>query len=130
MRTRGRQAWSAERVAMMLGNVLRVGVLLSAAIITLGGVIYLVRNGHDIVDYHAFKGEPVELRTVPGIVAAAFSFSGPGLVQLGLLSLIATPIARVVFSVIGFFHQRDWLYVGITSVVLALLFYSLLGGAA
>jgi uncharacterized membrane protein len=48
-------------------------------------------------------------------------------VQLGLLLLIATPIGRVVFSVAGFARQRDWLYVGITLVVLALLAYSLIG---
>ena len=41
--------------------------------------------------------------------------------QLGLLLLIATPIARVVFSIFGFMRQRDWLYVGVTATVLALL---------
>ena len=42
--------------------------------------------------------------------------------------LIATPIARVALSVLVFLLERDWLYVGITLVVLALLTYSLLGG--
>ncbi|HZT76267.1 MAG TPA: DUF1634 domain-containing protein [Vicinamibacterales bacterium] len=46
-------------------------------------------------------------------------------VQVGLLLLIATPIARVVFSVVGFSRQRDWLYVAVTLTVLALLLYSL-----
>ena len=58
----------------------------------------------------------------------ARSLSGRGLIQLGLLFLIATPIARVVFSVVGFLRQRDWTYVGITLVVLALLSYSLASG--
>jgi len=48
-----------------------------------------------------------------------------GLIQLGLLLLIATPMARVAFSVIGFALEKDWLYVGITLLVLALLIYSL-----
>lgn len=112
---------------IVLGNVLRTGVLLSAAIIAVGGIIFLIRNGQVQADYHAFRGEPANLRSARGIVAAAFSFSGRGLIQLGLLSLIATPVARVIFSVIGFVNQRDWLYVGITSVVLILLFYSLFG---
>jgi uncharacterized membrane protein len=48
-----------------------------------------------------------------------------GLIQLGLLLLIATPVARVAFSVLAFAEQRDWLYVSITLVVLAVLVYSL-----
>jgi uncharacterized membrane protein len=55
----------------------------------------------------------------------ARDLSGRGLVQFGLLFLIATPIARVVFSIVGFMRQRDWLYVGVTAAVLALLAYSL-----
>ena len=63
-----------------------------------------------------------------GIVAEAKTLGGRGLVQLGLLLLIATPIARVVFSVIGFARQRDWLYVLITLTVLTLLTCSLASG--
>jgi uncharacterized membrane protein len=44
---------------------------------------------------------------------------------LGLLLLIATPVARVAFSVIGFALEKDWMYVVITLIVLALLIYSL-----
>jgi uncharacterized membrane protein len=53
---------------------------------------------------------------------------GRGLIQLGLLILIATPIARVAFSVVAFLYQRDWTYVVVTLIVLGLLVYSLLGG--
>jgi uncharacterized membrane protein len=59
----------------------------------------------------------------------ARELSGRGLVQLGLLFLIATPIARVVFSIVGFMRQRDRLYVGVTAAVLALLAYSLLASS-
>jgi uncharacterized membrane protein len=55
-------------------------------------------------------------------------FEARGVIQLGLLLLIATPIGRVVFSVIGFVRQRDWLYVAITLLVLRLLLYSLMSG--
>lgn len=79
--------------------------------------------------YHVFRGEPVLLLSVRGIVNEAVHLEGPGLVQLGLLLLIATPIARVVFSMVGFVRQRNWLYVTITAVVLALLGYSLLAGS-
>ncbi len=67
------------------------------------------------------------LRTVPGIIHEALALHGRGLIQFGLLLLIATPIARVAFSVVAFLHQRDWTYVAVTLIVLSLLFYSLLG---
>jgi uncharacterized membrane protein len=51
-----------------------------------------------------------------------------GIIQFGLLFLIATPIARVAFSVIAFALQRDRVYVSVTLIVLGLLLYSLVGG--
>ena len=47
---------------------------------------------------------------------------------LGALVLLATPVARVAFSVLAFALQRDRLYVGVTLFVLSVLAYSLLGG--
>ena len=46
---------------------------------------------------------------------------GSGIIQMGLLLLIATPVARVVFSVFAFAVQRDSLYVAVTLVVLVVL---------
>ena len=50
-----------------------------------------------------------------------------GLIQLGLLLLVATPVARVVFSVFAFARQHDLTYVVLTMMVLAVLIYSLVG---
>lgn len=118
--------WSDAAFDTLLGRVLRAGVVLSASVVSVGAVIYLARHAGETAAYHVFRGEPTDLRTIGGIVGDAASMSGRGIVQLGLLLLIATPIARVVFSVVGFFRQRDWLYVTITAIVLALLLYSLL----
>ena len=52
---------------------------------------------------------------------------GSGMIQLGLLLLIATPVARVAFSIFGFAAERDWLYAGFTCLVLAILIFSLFG---
>ena len=58
----------------------------------------------------------------------ASSFSGRGIIQFGLLLLIATPVMRVAFTVISFMIQRDRVYVGVTLIVLAVLLFSLTGG--
>ena len=50
--------------------------------------------------------------------------------MLGLLLLIATPVARVAFSIVAFALEGDRLYVAITAVVLALLVLSFAVGAA
>jgi uncharacterized membrane protein len=83
-----------------------------------------------VTNYQVFRGEPSELRTISGILHEALALRGRGLIQLGLLILIATPIARVAFSLFAFLYQRDWLYVVVTLMVLGLLLYSLVGGHA
>jgi uncharacterized membrane protein len=120
--------WTDEQFDAVLAHVLRGGVLLSAAVVACGGVVYLTRHGFQRPEYHVFRGEPETLREIRGIVSDAMGFSGRGIIQLGLLLLIATPVARVVFSVIGFARQRDWLYVAITLAVLMLLEYSMTSG--
>jgi uncharacterized membrane protein len=110
-----------------LGRVLRTGVLAAAAIVAVGAVMYLSQYGMDTVDYQAFRGEPADLRSVSGILRGVGAPSGRGIIQFGLLLLVATPVARVVFSVVGFIRQRDWLYVVISAIVLLLLAVSLFG---
>jgi len=117
-----------KRMDEIMGRLLRTGVILAAAFVATGGVVFLARHPEPVTNYHVFQGEPEELRTVPGIFHEALTFHGRGLIQLGLLILIATPIARVAFSVVAFLYQRDWTYVVVTLIVLGLLVYSLLGG--
>lgn len=115
-----------QRIDELMGLLLRSGVILAATIVFVGGVIYIARNPRPN-DYQVFRSEPENLRAISGIFGEAMAIKGRGLIQLGLLVLIATPIARVIFSVLAFFYQRDWKYVVFTLVVLGLLLYSLLG---
>ena len=121
------QPWRDRRIEIILGNLLRTGVLVSAAVVLVGACIYLYRHAREPADYHVFRGEPSEYRTIRGVIQSAISGGGRGLIQLGLLLLIATPIARVAFSVAGFAIERDRLYVAFTLLVLAILLYSFLG---
>lgn len=130
-RSRGENArWSDEQVDQLIGNLLRIGVIVAAVVAAIGGALYLAQHGHQLADYREFRGEPPELRSVRGIVAAALALHSPAIVQLGLLLLIATPVARVAFSLVAFLIQRDRVYVVVTSIVLAVLLFSLTGGRA
>jgi len=121
---------SDQKMDEIMGSLLRTGVVLAAAIVLLGGVLYLTRHAVPVTNYRIFAGEPVEFRTISGIFHEALAFRGRGLIQLGLLVLIATPVARVAFSFFAFLYERDWTYVFVTVLVLGLLIYSLFGGHA
>jgi uncharacterized membrane protein len=118
--------WTDERVAQWVGMLLRIGVLLAAAVVAAGGLLYLYRHGAEAAGYHVFLGEPQGLRSVAGIISSVSAYGARGLIQLGLLLLIGTPIARVAFSAIAFALERDRMYVVVTLIVLATLVYSLL----
>jgi uncharacterized membrane protein len=122
-----RTALTEHRVEEMVASLLRSGVNLAAGIVLLGGIVFLARHGLEVPHYQVFRGEPTDLRTVEGIVHAAATLSGRGLIQLGLLVLIATPVARVAFSLVAFGVQRDRTYVAVTLIVLTLLLLSLSG---
>ena len=121
------QPWRDRQLEVVLGNLLRAGVLFSAAIVLAGACVYLSRHAHEPANYRVFQGEPSEFRTIRGVIHAVRNGRGRGLIQLGLLLLIATPIARVSFSIVGFSIERDYLYVSFTVIVLLVLLYSFLG---
>jgi uncharacterized membrane protein len=120
-----RTAQTDKYMDELMSVLLRSGVILAACIVLVGGVVYLAGHPYPM-DYRVFRGEPERLHVISGILSEATAFHGRGLIQLGLLVLILTPIARVTFSVIAFLYQRDWMYVVFTLIVLLLLLSSLL----
>jgi len=118
-----------QKMDAIMGILLRTGVITAASIVLVGGILFLTRHKTPVTDYHVFSGEPSDLRTISGIFADVKAIHARGLIQLGLLVLIATPVARVVFSLFAFLYQKDWKYVVFTAIVLGLLLYSLFGGA-
>jgi uncharacterized membrane protein len=120
--------WTDERLDLIIGHLLRGGVLLAAAVVTLGGALYLARYGHTAPNFRVFRGEPADLRSLPGILTDLLSLRRRAIIQFGLLLLIATPVARVSFSLYAFARERDRTYVVVTLVVLVTLLYSLVWG--
>jgi len=119
--------WGDYQIEVVIGNLLRYGVMLSAAVVLFGACIYISRHAQEPANYHIFRGEPSEFRTIPGVIKSIRDGRGRGWIQLGLLLLIATPIARVAFCIVAFALERDRLYVLFTVIVLAVLLYSLIG---
>jgi len=120
-------SWTDRRIEDVVAILLRTGVALSAMVVFAGAVVYLLRHGTSTPNYRVFHGEPADLRSLTGIVHDAFTGHGRGIIQLGLLLLVATPVARVAFSIWGFAEERDHMYTVFTVIVLVILLYSLLG---
>jgi uncharacterized membrane protein len=104
-----------------IGQLLRFGVLLSSVIVIAGGLVYLYRHGGEMPQYHVFRGEPDKMKQLGPLLQAIGRGEGRPLVQLGLFVLIATPITRIAFSIIGYMLEKDYLYVTITVLVLAVI---------
>ena len=121
------EKWTDKRIERVVGNLLRGGVSLAALTVVSGAIIYLARHGLAPADYRIFHGEPTDLRSIEGIISGSKHFRGRSIIQLGLLFLLATPVARVTFSIFGFAAERDKQYVIFTTVVLAVLVFSLFG---
>lgn len=119
------QSHIALRTERTIGSLLRFGVITAGIVVLIGGVMFLAGEGGSLAIHSHFRSEPVELRTVGLIIAEAFRVNSRGIIQFGLLLLIAIPIARVVFSVYAFARLKDWKYVVMTLIVLSLLLYSL-----
>ena len=120
--------WNDHKMESAMGHMLRIGVMLAAAVVFVGGVLYLLQTHGPRPDYTAFHGVAAQLRSPKGIWRGAIAGDSHSIIQLGLLLLIATPIARVVFAAGGFAAERDKLYVGVSLFVFAVLMYSILHG--
>src|SRR6185437_12677401 len=121
---------SDEEVEQVIGRLLQFGVLLAAMVVLAGAALLLGRHGGAVASYAVFHAEPTPLRSIAGIIRAAFSGDATGIVQLGLLLLILTPIVRVAFTLVAFVLQRDGTYIVVTAIVLALLLFGLVFGGA
>jgi uncharacterized membrane protein len=80
------------RLEAVLSRLLVAGVILSAALLAAGLALWLAN---------------------PNGAAAVW------LLNAGLITLMGTPIARVVVSFAEYVRLRDWLFVGMTVLVLA-----------
>jgi uncharacterized membrane protein len=120
---------SDERVEGIIGNLLRIGVLLSATVVSIGGVLYLIHDGRlPRPNLQSFPMQTNEPPSLLRIVQESAQGNSQSFILLGLLLLIATPVARVIFSIAAFALQRDYLYVAFTLIVLTVLLYSLFYG--
>lgn len=121
----GPDEYNDQKMDMTMGAVLRTGVILCCAIMAAGAILYLLRHGGEHSAYTHFRGEPAPFESVAGVFREAAAGSARGIIQLGALFMIATPVVRVIFAAIGFARLKDWKFVGVSLAVLGLLIFGL-----
>ena len=108
-----------DRLEQIVGNLLRTGVTLAGSVVLAGGIWYLAAHGESAPHYRTFRPDVHGLH-------ALFQLPQPlAVILAGLLILIATPVARVIFALVAFALEHDRAYVVITAIVLAILLYSI-----
>ena len=112
-------------VQIILGTLLRVGVILSTSIVLLGGIIFMSTHANQVVSFKNFKAEDAKFSSIGDIFLGLRTFDGLAIIQFGVLLLIFTPIARIVFSIFSFLMEKDYMYVLIGIIVLCVIITSL-----
>jgi uncharacterized membrane protein len=120
---------SDHDIEQFIGLQLRFGVLLASIVVLVGGILYLVQSGGlPLPHYQFFIGEKAGLTTGRDIWHSVINVKAKGIIQLGVVVLILTPILRIFFSLIGFIIEKDRLYTAITMIVLCVMMFSIFGG--
>jgi uncharacterized membrane protein len=125
-----RTTLSDHAVEQLIGRLLQIGVAAAAVVTIIGGALLLIQHGSAQPMFSVFHGQPDYLTSLGGIARGVRELRSESIVQLGIVLLIATPVARVALTLVAFILQRDRVYVVVTLIVLALLAYGLIVGKA
>lgn len=124
-----RTKWNDERAERIIGTLLQSGVIISGLVVLAGGIFYVLRYAHVPMEYASFVSSRESLPAMREVAKDALHGDPREIIEIGLLLLIATPVARVLFSIVAFWLEGDRLYVALTAIVFLILIYSLFGGA-
>ncbi|KPN79133.1 Uncharacterized protein RZ56_11760 [Apilactobacillus kunkeei] len=110
-----------NRIELVIGKILRVGVIISAIIMIIGLLLLLI-TGKSGYANDAFP------TTFKAIFSGIESLKPYAIMMLGIFCLILTPVLRVIVSIYSFYKEKDMLYVWITTFVLIVLIISFFFG--
>lgn len=110
----------------IIGNLLRYGVWISLSVAFIGGIVYLLHNGNQIEDYTVFKENDRNIfEVIAAIYHGAIQGNGESIIFTGIIFLFLTPVLRVILSLFSFLLEKDYLYVGITLIVISIIIISI-----
>lgn len=113
-----------EKLERVLALLMLWGVLVAAAVMFLGGVVYLLHHFNDVPGDHVFQGEPQSLRNPLLILINATECHTRSIIQLGVVLLLLNPLFRVALAFFGYLREKDFAYIGISAFLVLILVYS------
>jgi uncharacterized membrane protein len=109
----------------IIGNLLRYGVWISLSVAFIGGIVYLMHHGNDIEDYSVFHENDKNIfEVISSVYNGVIQGNGESLIFFGIILLFLTPVLRVLLSLFSFLLEKDYLYVGITLIVIFIILVS------
>ncbi len=109
----------------LIGRLLQAGVAVSAVVLLLGWALFLLKHGGEPADVRDFRNAPPALSSVINVIQGALSLRAPALMQLGIVLLVATPVARVALTLVAFLRRREGVFALLSAIVLLILLYGL-----
>jgi uncharacterized membrane protein len=113
-----------QRLEVVMGHLLRIGVTVAATVVLIGGVLYLSQTGIGVPEYQHYHFVLTPYEHIGTILAGVLRLDSKSIIQFGILLLIATPICRVLLGVVGFSFMKDRLYASVSAIVLIVLLLS------
>jgi uncharacterized membrane protein len=120
-----KEPFDDHRMEILIGRLLQTGVLLASATVLAGGVRFIIQHADQPANYRIFSSESANLLHPDQLLPLLAKSDAAAIIQVGILLLIATPVARVVLAVIGFAIERDRLYTIVSLAVLTILLTAL-----
>jgi uncharacterized membrane protein len=125
MKQTGKHYFADKDIQLILGTLLRVGVIASMSVVFVGAVLYLAVYHSHPVDYSKFDPSKSGYSSFYAIAQGLSKLDSRAIIQFGTVLLIFTPVTRIVFSIFSFLIERDYLYVLIGLFVLCIILISL-----
>ncbi|MGE5394620.1 MAG: DUF1634 domain-containing protein [Candidatus Saccharibacteria bacterium] len=124
MKKHSHRANRDRSIETIMGNLLRTGVMVAGSVVVIGAILFLFRHGEEIPSYHIFKPDRFNIFDFRNLLNGIVTFRSVSIMELGILLLIATPVLRVLFSVVAFAYEKDYMYLVFTAIVLIVLIFS------
>lgn len=110
---------NVRKLEYIVSNVLRLGVVVSGVLILAGLGLFMVTG-----DVCYPNGEA----SIHWILWGDPFFSPSHILFVGFLTLVLTPLFRVLTSVFAYYVDKDWVYAGITGFVFVVLILGMILG--
>lgn len=112
-----------DKSELKIAQLIRIVVIASAVVILFGLILYLT-TGNSGYANDIYPTNPLL------ILSGVLTLKSYAIIMTGIFILILSPILRVGVSVIVFYKEKDFVFVGITALVFVILIISLILGKA